>query len=270
MSDHRPTERFSTRADDYRRFRPGYPAALIDAILAAAPTAGDAAPAVADLGSGTGISAEPFLRRGFVVYGVEPNAAMRAAGEDALSAWPAFHSLAATAEETGLPSESVQIITAGQALHWFRLADVRREVARIAAPGAVLAIFWNTRDGAASPFMQGYEALVERHATDFRSVFHGKVREEEIAAFFAESATGPVVEQRFPWCEALSLKSLRGRTLSSSYLPNSGPAGDAMLADLHALFESYEEDSVVTMAYTAGLWLGAAPRQAASRASHSF
>ena len=64
MESARPvTERFSDRAADYVRGRPGYPAALYDALLAATGLAAGAR--IADLGSGTGLSSAPFLDRGF-------------------------------------------------------------------------------------------------------------------------------------------------------------------------------------------------------------
>lgn len=255
-----PTERFTRRADAYRRFRPGYPPALVDAILAAAPQNRRGAPRLlVDVGSGTGLSAEPFLQRGCRVYGVEPNEAMRAAGEEALADWPSFSSVAAAAEATGLPGGVAQVIIAGQALHWFRLDAARREVARIAAPGAVLALFWNTRDAGASPFMAGYNALVERHATDFRQVYHGNVTDAQIQTLY----DAPVQALHFQWQQPLSWEHLEGRTRSSSYLPDSGPALEQLRSDLQALFTAHAGNGSVAMHYRSELWLGPAPRAAA-------
>jgi hypothetical protein len=77
------TQRFSDRADHYVRARPNYPQAFFDflrADLGLAP-----AWSIADIGSGTGISARPFLENGNTVYAIEPNAAMRLAAERILS-----------------------------------------------------------------------------------------------------------------------------------------------------------------------------------------
>jgi SAM-dependent methyltransferase len=74
-----PTERFSNRAEDYRRYRPGYPVAVVDLIR---DTCGlkTGAP-LADIGSGTGIFTKLLLEAGFDVTAVEPNEAMRLAAE---------------------------------------------------------------------------------------------------------------------------------------------------------------------------------------------
>jgi SAM-dependent methyltransferase len=258
-----PTERFTIRADAYRRYRPGYPPALVAAIRNAALEHAQASRGgvvegrlrVADIGSGTGLSARPFLEAGDIVIGVEPNAAMRRAGDEELAGFPRFSSIDGTAEATNLPDGAVALITVGQALHWFRLDDARREFARIAAPGARLAVFWNTRDGAASDFMAAYEGLVERHATDFRLIFHGNVPETAIHSLFQ---SGPD-RHHFIWDEPLDLDALIGRTRSASYLPSSGHALDAMLADLTAIFERHADDGLVDFHYRSDLWLGAAP-----------
>ncbi len=73
-----PTSRFSTRVDNYIRYRPSYPEPIISWLGSACGlTSGST---VADIGSGTGILAELFLRNGNPVWGIEPNFAMREAG----------------------------------------------------------------------------------------------------------------------------------------------------------------------------------------------
>src|SRR5438309_4282171 len=127
------TKRFGNRVENYVKFRPGYPPELLSFLGEAIGLT--AAWAVADVGAGTGISAEIFLRHGNEVWGVEPNAAMRAAAERGLTEWPKFHGVAGTAEQTGLPDGSVELVTAFQAFHWFDPGTARREFARILKPG---------------------------------------------------------------------------------------------------------------------------------------
>jgi len=253
-----PTQRFTRRVETYRRYRPGYPPALFDAILAAAPPPPpDSQRIVADIGAGTGLSAEPLLQRGCTVFCVEPNGAMRAACEDALSTYPGFTSVCGTAEATTLPNGTAHIITSGQAVHWFRLDEARREFARIATPGACLALFWNTRDVSASPFVKAYNALVLRHSGEFRQVYHGNMEEARIVGLFG----GPARYCQFNWSDPLTWEVLRGRTLSSSYMPDSGPAMDSMLADLQSLFDQYQTGGSVHMLYRTELWIGPVPER---------
>src|SRR3954467_10992955 len=112
------TTRFTDRVEDYVRYRPSYPAAeLLDFLTAK--TGFDASWVVADIGSGTGISTELFLKNGNKVYGVEPNDAMRQKGEELLKGYPLFTSVNGSAEHTTLADRSVDLVIAGQAFHWF-------------------------------------------------------------------------------------------------------------------------------------------------------
>lgn len=116
-----PTERFSARADAYARFRPQYPAALVDAIVRGfGLRAGDR---VAELGAGTGIFSALLLGRGLDVVAVEPNADMRASLEALRRPWPGLRIAAGPAEATTLEDASADAVVAVQAFHWF---DPRR------------------------------------------------------------------------------------------------------------------------------------------------
>src|SRR5260370_20637131 len=73
-------QRFSNRVADYVRYRPGYPAAVLD--LLRTDCGLRAGHVVADIGSGTGFLSELFLKNGNRVYGVEPNTEMRLRSEE--------------------------------------------------------------------------------------------------------------------------------------------------------------------------------------------
>src|SRR5262245_49376869 len=110
-------QRFSNRVEDYVRCRPGYPAAVLDVLCEECGLRPESV--VADIGSGTGLLAQMFLENGNLVYGVEPNAAMREAGEQWLERYPHFCSVAGSAEATTLPDAGVDFVVVGQAFHWF-------------------------------------------------------------------------------------------------------------------------------------------------------
>src|ERR1700748_374421 len=119
------TTRFSDRVEDYVRYRPHYPAVILSWLhekYSVGPSW-----VVADIGSGTGISSELFLTHGYTVYAVEPNVDMRAKAEELLKDPGKFISVNGTAEATGLASESIDLIIAGQAFHWFDPAKTRTE-----------------------------------------------------------------------------------------------------------------------------------------------
>ena len=67
---------------------------------------------MADVGSGAGISSEWLLKRGAVVFGVEPNREMREAAERLLADPPGFHSVDGKASATTLRLGSMEFIVA--------------------------------------------------------------------------------------------------------------------------------------------------------------
>src|SRR5687768_13322655 len=103
-------ERFSNRVENYVKYRPGYPKEMLDLFREKMNLTENSV--IADIGSGTGISAKVFLENGNEVFGVEPNAAMREAAEEFLWEFSKFKSVSGTSENTTLPERSVDIIIA--------------------------------------------------------------------------------------------------------------------------------------------------------------
>lgn len=246
-----PTTRFSDRVRNYVLYRPGYPPAVLDVLRGE--TGLSPAHAVADVGSGTGISARLFLEAGNTVHAVEPNAEMRAAAEAALGGELRFHSVAGSAEATTLPDASVDYVVAAQAYHWFDPPAVRREWLRILRPGGWMVLLWNARRTDTTPFLRGYEALLHAHGTDYASVNHENVTPERIA-----QALGPDFGRRdVPNEQVFDFVGLKGRLLSSSYAPNEGHPGYApMLAALERLFRDHAQDGYVRFEYDTQVYWG--------------
>ena len=107
--------RFTRTVENYVKYRPSYPFAVVEFLQRTCQLM--PASVIADVASGTGFLAEIFLKGGYQVIGVEPNAGMREAGQHFLRNYPSFVSVPATAEETTLDPHSVDMITAGQAFH---------------------------------------------------------------------------------------------------------------------------------------------------------
>ena len=138
---------FAGQGADYDRLRPGYPDAVLDAMLA--PLAGSAPTLRAiDLGAGTGKLSSALAERGLEVTAVDTSEAMlevaRARGRTIAAGSLATH--LARAEETGLPAASAELVTVAQAWHWFDAEEASAEVARLLASGGVLALVWNMLD----------------------------------------------------------------------------------------------------------------------------
>jgi SAM-dependent methyltransferase len=253
-----PTERFTSRVEAYRKYRPHYPKAVIEALRER--TGLQPSHIIADVGSGTGISSELFLDNGNFVYGIEPNKAMREAGEAYLSSYKNFRSINGTAEATALPDRSVDYVIAGQAFHWFDAARAEREFRRILKPGGWAVILWNDREFDTTPFLRDYEQLLLDFGTDYVQVNHRNVvitstPDTNISSSNATRTIDffhgtPVLELKFDNTQVLDYESLEGRLLSSSYLPNHDSSNySAMLARLREIFNRHAAKGVVEMRY---------------------
>jgi SAM-dependent methyltransferase len=196
----------------------------------------------------------PFRRNGNPVVGVEPNAEMRAAGDRLLAGYPRFRRLPGTAEATGLPDGAVDYVVAGQAFHWFDRPAARREFVRVLRPGGWVVLLWNTRRTDATPFLRAYEAFLREHGTDYREVTHENLGPGVFAGFYGPGGYTKRVldnEQRF------DLAGLRGRLLSSSYVPGVGhPGYEPMLRALEGLFAQYQSGGTVVVEYDTEVYFG--------------
>jgi ubiquinone/menaquinone biosynthesis C-methylase UbiE len=207
---------------------------------------------VADVGSGTGILSALLLESGARVLGVEPNTAMRAAAQRTLGGHPRFESIAGTAEATGLAAASVDLVTAGQAFHWFDAERARVEFARILRAGGWVALVWNQRKDSA--FNREYVAMLERFAPDYARVRdRDRAAERTIREFFSPAFPNLA---RFANEQKLDEAGLRGRLMSSSYTPRSGALHMPLMNRLDELFAKYSEDGRVTIAYDTVVWYG--------------
>lgn len=246
-----PTERFSSRVDLYVKHRPGYPAQVIELLQQECELS--AARTIADVGSGTGLSARPFLQLGCEVFGVEPNAAMRAAAEAALGDEPRFVSVDGRAEATTLRDRSVDMVVAGQAFHWFDAAAAHDEFARILRPLGWIVLLWNARKLDATPFLRDYEALLLELGTDYREVRH------ELAWDRLDVMYGPgkATQARFEHVQRLDYEGLEGRLLSSSYTPGDDDARRApMLARLRTIFDEHQQGGTIDFEYETVVFYG--------------
>lgn len=254
-----PTTRFTDRAADYAQSRPRYPDALVHLLVAELALRPDAQ--IADIGSGTGLSAEPFLRHGFRVIGVEPNAAMRAVAERTLASYDAFRSVDGTAEATGLDDLSVDLVLVAQAFHWFDVERARVEIMRILRPDGGLCLAWNTRRRSGSPFLEAYEELLRRYGTDYEQVERRTRRitgGDEIAYDVLRGVFGGPWERRvLKNCQELDFDGLVRRVRSSSYMPSDGsPLYAGMIAALGDLFAAEAHGGTVELTYDLDVYYG--------------
>ncbi|MFD7590278.1 class I SAM-dependent methyltransferase [Kitasatospora sp. NPDC059811] len=129
---------FGAAAAAYAEHRPDYAQDAVRWALEPAP-----GPRVLDLGAGTGKLTGVLAALGTEVIAVEPDPAMLAELRRSL---PEVRALSGSAETVPLPDASVDAVVAGNAMHWFDMAVAGPEIARVLAPGGVLAGLWNVMD----------------------------------------------------------------------------------------------------------------------------
>ncbi|HEY0272686.1 MAG TPA: class I SAM-dependent methyltransferase [Chitinophaga sp.] len=238
----KPTERFSDRVDNYVKYRPTYPAALLQ-FMQQEFDLRNGSP-IADIGAGTGILTALLLQDGYEVFAVEPNDNMRAAAVQQLSRFSRFHSINGTGEATTLPDGSVALVTVAQAFHWLQPEAARREFLRILQPGGHIALIWNLRT-THTPFGQAFEDIKQQFGRQYTGI--RKSHEPELAGFFGDLG---LAEKTFPHAMRMDLQGLKGQLLSSSYMPlETDPQFPAVMEALTTVFEKYQENGLVNIQY---------------------
>jgi ubiquinone/menaquinone biosynthesis C-methylase UbiE len=188
------------------------------------------------------------------VIGVEPNREMRLAGEKHLASYANFTMVDGSAEFTTLGPASVDFVIAGQAFHWFHPPQARVEFARILKPGGWTVLVWHDRNVDATPFLRAYEAFLHQFSTDYEQVTHKYLASyEALQRFFAPNEIHMILQHNE---QHLDFDGLRGRLLSSSYIPKSGERHEAMMQALPELFSSHASSDRVVLQYDSRIYYG--------------
>jgi len=251
MPANNATSRFSDRVENYVRYRPGYPPQVVHALQAQCGLA--PSHVAADIASGTGIWTRILLENGNPVFGVEPNAEMREAGERLLAGFPKFSSVAGTAEATTLADHSMDFVTAAQAAHWFHREQARREFVRILKPGGWLVLLWNERLTNSTKFLRDYEQLLLTYGTDYEEVRHERTT-DAVNEFFDPA---PFQKCVFEMRQEFDYAGVEGRLLSSSYAPGpEHPQHAPMLRELRRVFDANVVEGRTAFEYKTRMYFG--------------
>ncbi len=240
-----PEELFCTKANDYQRWRSGYPSNIINVLSTHAGFGRDWV--VAEIGSGTGIFSEILVRAGNRVFAVEPNADMRHAAEARLADQPDFISVAGSAEATGLAAGSIDLIVAAQSFHYFDPPRARAEFDRLLTPRGTALVLWNAFDQDMASY-DDFLALQRQHAAKPDLVRRRNfARDERLDEFFAPEGFEYWVIRHH---QSLDLDGLEGLLFSLSYMPGrDDPQAEVLHHAAAAFFTRYAEDGRYRLCY---------------------
>ncbi len=246
------TGNFTDKADIYAKYRPSYPNEYIDYLLSANELNGDGI--VADIGSGTGIFSRQLLERGLHVIGVEPNDDMRQKAEQSLKIHLRFKSIKATAENTTLTGNSVDLVTVAQAFHWFDKNAFKIECQRILKQKGKVALVWNSRD-LTNPMIKENAEICQKTCSNFKG-FSGGIEETPavLNSFFKD---GKYEFKKYQTDLFFDYEGFLGRNLSASYAPKKDDEEyKNFVFLLSELFEKYSKNGKVVLQNITRSYLG--------------
>jgi SAM-dependent methyltransferase len=159
----------------YEQARPGYPQVAVDTLCAACGIGPGRR--VLDLAAGTGKLTRELVARGADVIAVEPTAGMR---DQLVAAGLAIHIRTGTAEQIPVADGGVDVVTVGQAFHWFDAPRALAEIRRTLAPGGAIGLVWNVMDRSVG-WVDRLQTRIHRHrglspwytGHEWRSAFTG-------------------------------------------------------------------------------------------------
>lgn len=246
-------ERFSFKTEDYAKYRPEFPMKIIDFLYDN--NAINNTSVAADVGSGTGRFTRLLLKKSHLVYGVEQNNEMRTKAEELLSQFSKFISIAGSAENTGLPYKSLDLITVAQAFHWFHKEKCLMEFKRILKDKGKVFIVWDDFINDYNEFSKEYGNLLNEFRIVEKENKEKKItRTERIEGFFKDNN---YISTSFTHEVYQGLDGVRGGALSASFTPKPGEKNyEDFIVELQKVFDKYQEDGKVCTAFKSACYLG--------------
>lgn len=129
----KPKDNFSEQSAGYNRYRPTYPQELYDLIFSHCSQFDSAL----DCATGTGQVAKVLSEKFTKVYATDISQNQLAEAYQA----PNIRYSVQRAEKTNFPNQTFDLITAGQAYHWFDFEAFGHEVSRLLKPGGIIAVW---------------------------------------------------------------------------------------------------------------------------------
>ncbi len=240
-------DKFSGKADNYAKYRPSYPAAVIDWLYDKTH-----ADTVADIGAGTGKFTQCLTVKPWEIIAVEPNPDML---EKLKSFVPGIKHVQASAESTGLADNSISLITTAQAFHWFNRYKFKEECKRILTENGQLAIIWNVHGK--SGFRSERDRIFEKYCGMSDSTKISASKKTDSSEFLRD-----VYFSKMEFCQwdnpmDMDENGFIGYSLSHSYsIKSDHPNYENFVFELRNAFHKFSKNGIVQMPQYTVCYLG--------------
>jgi ubiquinone/menaquinone biosynthesis C-methylase UbiE len=230
-----PKKVFSTKAEKYAKYRWDYASDAIQSILNIAQMSNQST--VADIGAGTGILTRHFVDKAQKIYAIEPNFAQRQILARKLGAFPSISVMDASADDTQLPDHSIDVITVGQAIHWFEPKPARREMMRILRENGWLVLIRN--NGADTEQNKAVRSLMtEEYGADL-SIVTQQPEKKPFRFYFGNDDFQTII---FPFAFQQGWEEFLGTLTTVSFMPDEGhPLFPKLERAAKEVFSQYSE-----------------------------
>lgn len=256
-TDSKNTELFTEKSESYAKYRSSYPEEMIQRIVE--PFRKQPVIKAADIGAGTGISSRLLAEANVKVTAVEPNKSMAEEAETHEN----VSYVIAPAENTGLETNSYDLVTSFQAFHWFHFKDSIKEFNRLLKPEGKLALVWSYWDEA-DPFTGKFVDMINKASSKFEekvtpydgfpSGYIKKWRIRLLWKFGWLPKFKSVEKIPFSYDQHLQKTDLIGYAKSQSFIDHEGASWDELCTDLETLANSSTSDTI-TLKYRVTLFL---------------
>jgi ubiquinone/menaquinone biosynthesis C-methylase UbiE len=232
---------FSKKAEKYAKFRWDYAATAIETILNITQISIDST--VADIGAGTGILTRHFIGRAQKIYAVEPNFELRQILTRDLGILSSISVSDGCAEDTKLPGHSVDMITVGQAIHWFDPEPAPQEMMRILKEAGWLVLVRNYGTN-----QEKYEAIktlmTEEYGADF-SIVNERPKEQPARFYFGNDNFQTYI---FPFAFQQGWEEFLGTLTTTSFMPDEDhPLFPKLEMEARKVFSQYSDHGYWTV-----------------------
>jgi len=232
--------RFTSKAERYARYRWGYASDAIQAIFDWTGLISQAT--AADIGAGTGLLTRELVGRIGKIYAIEPNLAMRQIAERLLNEHTSFVSVDGKADATTLPDQSVDLITVGQAIHWFEPEATLKEFHRIIKPEGWLALLFHS--GINHAIVEALKPIFTPE-NGWDNTTSPKPRFGESHSDFYIGSEN-CIKLHYPQTYQESWEIFIGAILSDSHAPDDAhPAFPRLVAEIRRVFDHFETGGFV-------------------------